>query len=244
MYKKNHSESGFGHLVLFGGMLFVVVATSLIGLRIHSLNHKSYSQNPSSSINTSTAGAKPTTEKKASKEPTSQTNTSTKSSAPISSPSTTTAFTTQIQIKGNSSCKSDTLSALRLLHDKAVMHYSVVTKYISIIECVSKGSGMYAYENPPRYVVGDATRNAGTIWYAGTIAHDAGHSKLYHDYLTSHPGQAVPDDIWKGKNAEVSCLDAQYDALSKIGATQSELNYVKNIITSQYYNIPYSERWW
>jgi hypothetical protein len=154
------------------------------------------------------------------------------------------AFTTTIQIKGDASCQSSTLAALKLLSEKAPAHYATATTYISIIECASQGSGVYAYENPPRYLVGDATRSAGTVWYAGTIAHDAGHSKLYHDYLSAHPNQAVPDDIWTGQNAEVSCLNAQYDALGKIGGTQYQLDYVANVINTQYYNVPYSQRWW
>ncbi|HSX06092.1 MAG TPA: hypothetical protein VLF69_06530, partial [Candidatus Saccharimonadales bacterium] len=90
-----------------------------------------------------------------------------------------TAFTTPIVIKGDASCQSDTLAALELLADKAPKHYQTVTTYMAIIECVTQGSGMAAYENPPRYLVGDLTRRGGTIWYAGTIVHDAGHSKLY-----------------------------------------------------------------
>lgn len=134
--------------------------------------------------------------------------------------------------------------ALKLLHDKAPGHYAVVVKYMGIIQCLASGSGMYAYEDPPRYVVGDATRNAGTIWYAGTIVHDAGHSKLYHDYLDANPDQAVPTDVWTGQNAEATCLAAQADALSQIGADQATIDYVNNIINTQYWNIPYSERWW
>jgi hypothetical protein len=153
-------------------------------------------------------------------------------------------FTTSITIRGDAACQATTLSALKLLHDQAPTHYATVTTYMGIIECLPQGSGMYAYENPPRYVVGDATRNAGTVWYAGTIAHDAGHSKLYHDYLSAHPGQAVPNDVWTGQSAEAACLDAQYDALSKIGATQSQLDYIKSVINTQYWNIPYAQRWW
>jgi hypothetical protein len=153
-------------------------------------------------------------------------------------------FTTPIQIRGDAACQSDTLAALQLLSAKAPTHYATITQYIGIIECASQGSGIYAYDNPPLYLVGDATRNAGTVWYAGTIAHDAGHSKLYHDYLSAHPGQPVPDDVWTGKSAEITCLAAQYDALSKIGGTQSQLSYVQNVINTQYYNIPYAQRWW
>jgi hypothetical protein len=163
---------------------------------------------------------------------------------PAPTPVPPSTFTTPITIKGDANCQSSTLTALKLLSDKAPAHYKTVTTYISVIECIAQGSGIYAYEIPPRYVVGDATRNAGTVWYAGTIAHDAGHSKLYHDYLSTHPNHAVPDDVWTGQNAEVSCLNAQYDALSKIGGTQYQLDYVTNIINIQYYNVPYSQRWW
>ncbi len=104
---------------------------------------------------------------------------------------------------------------------------------------------MAAYENPPRYLVGDLTRRGGTIWYAGTIVHDAGHSKLYHDYLTSHPGEtSVPGDVWTGQAAEATCLAVQHDALAEIGAAQSTLDYVQNVINTNYWDIPYSERWW
>jgi hypothetical protein len=157
---------------------------------------------------------------------------------------TRTAFTTPIQIKGDAACQSTTLDALKLLSDKAPTHYAVVTQYIGVIECASQGSGMFAYENPPRYLVGDTTRNAGTIWYAGTIAHDVGHSQLYNTYLHAHPGESVPGDVWTGESAERSCLDAQHDALSKIGASQTTLDYIKNVINTEYYDISYDQRWW
>lgn len=164
--------------------------------------------------------------------------------APKRSVAAPATFTTPIQIRGDAKCQSDTLAALQLLSTKAPTHYATIIQYIGIIQCVSQGSGIYAYDNPPLYLVGDATRNAGTVWYAGTIAHDAGHSKLYHDYLSTHPGQAVPDSVWTGQSAEITCLAAQYDALTKIGGTQSQLDYIQNVINTRYYNIPYDQRWW
>lgn len=163
---------------------------------------------------------------------------------PAPTPSSKPVFTTQVKIVGDEACQTNTLDALKLLSEKAPIHYTTVQSHIGIIQCTAQGSGMFAYENPPLYKVGDATRNAGTIWYASTIAHDAGHSKLYRDYLSNHPGESVPGDVWTGESAERACLDAQYDALSKIGGSQSQLDYVENIINSQYYNIPYDQRWW
>lgn len=153
-------------------------------------------------------------------------------------------FLTSITIVGNDDCRKKTKDALALLNTKAPVHYTNVTTYISIIECADAGSGMFAWENPPRYKVGAATVNAGTIWYAGTIAHDACHSRQYHVYLSEHPGSLVPNDVFTGKAAEAECLDVQKDALEKIGASQTTIDYVKNIINSEYWNVEYRKRWW
>lgn len=83
-----------------------------------------------------------------------------------------------------------------------------------------------------------------SYWYAGTIVHDANHSKLYHDYLAAYPSSVVPDDVWIGRSAEKQSLDVQYDVLIKIGADYNALNYVKNVIDSEYWNVDYGNRWW
>lgn len=154
------------------------------------------------------------------------------------------SFQTPIQIKGDAVCKSSTLDALKLLNESAPTHYATAIKYIGIIECATQGSGMFAAENPPRQLAGDNERSAGAVWYASGIAHESCHSKLYHDYKDVHPGQIVPPDAWSGESAEKTCLDAQYDALTKIGGTQDQLNYVKNVINTKYYEVPYTQRWW
>lgn len=151
-------------------------------------------------------------------------------------------FSTPIKIIGDNNCQSDTLNALQLISEKAPTHYAIVIKYIGSIECVSEGSGMFAYENPPRYAVGDKTRNAGITWYAGTIVHDAGHSKLYNDYKDSN--ESVPSDVWTGKNAESICIQAQLDAVIEMNGPQDQIDYIKKSLDTDYYNIPYSERWW
>ena len=180
--------------------------------------------------------------------PTETTNPTPQPTSAASTPSTPSnpkpAFTTSISIDGDAACQKDTLAALDLLAEKAPSHYATVTKYVGVIKCVVEGSGMEAYLNPPRYLAGDATRNAGTLWYAGTIAHDAGHSKLYNDYLAATPGQSVPADVWTGQNAEAACLNAQYDALQQMNAPQSTLDYIQSSINSGYWNVPYDQRWW
>lgn len=149
-----------------------------------------------------------------------------------------------ISIQGDEECLTKTRSALELLEEKALVHSDIVKEYIGIIECVDSGSGMFAWENPPRYKVGKATIAAGNIWYAGTIVHDSCHSKQYNDYIEEKNTESVPSDIWIGKSAEAQCLDVQYDALTKLDADQETLDYLENTITTEYWNIDYSNRWW
>ena len=150
----------------------------------------------------------------------------------------------EIEIIGGDDCASKTNHVLDLLRNKAKIHYDTIIKYVGIIECTESQSGMHVWEDPPRYQVGKATVDAGTIWYAGTIAHDACHSKQYHDYLLNNPSSSVPSDVYTGRNAEAQCLDVQYDALNKIGATQETLDYITKIINSEYWDVDYDERWW
>jgi len=149
-----------------------------------------------------------------------------------------------ISIVGDDSCKTKTNQSLELLKNKAKNVYEIVTFHIGVIECVDEGSGMRAYDTPPRFLAGKATVDAGTIWYAGFIAHESCHSYLYSNYLKENPqSNSVPSDIWTGENAEAECLDFQYDALVLIGASQFTLDYVENMIESKYWEIPYEDRW-
>jgi hypothetical protein len=151
----------------------------------------------------------------------------------------------EIKIIGDKSCLDKTNTALKLLKDKAEIHYDMVIKYVGVIECAEAGSGMYAWENPPRYQVGKSTYNTDSIWYAGTIAHDACHSKQYHDYLLEHSGETtVPENVWTGEAAELQCLDLQSDALQKIGADQATLDHLENSKKSKYWEVDYEDRWW
>lgn len=150
-----------------------------------------------------------------------------------------------MKIIGNKDCISKTNSALDLLKEKAKTDYDMVNDYVGVIECVDSQSGMSAWEDPPKYKVGKITMDGGTIWYAGTIVHDACHSKQYNDYLFANPSIQVPTEIYYSKEAEAECLDVQYGALEKIGATQDILDYIKNdAINAEYWDVDYEDRWW
>jgi len=141
----------------------------------------------------------------------------------------------KIVIQGDAECVSKTTAALNLLKQKSPDGYSEVESYIGIIQCQPSGSGMYAMEKPPRFVVGNQTRDAGVIWYAGAIVHDSNHSKLYNQYLTAHPGIPVPADVWTGQAAENQCIAVQYKALEDLGADAATLKYLQSQTNSNYW---------
>ena len=159
-------------------------------------------------------------------------------------PPSPTASPSEITIVGDTDCVSLTREALDLLRESAEDHHDVVVNYVGVIQCAESGSGMYAWEDPPRFQVGRATMEAGAVWYAGSIAHDACHARLYQDYALSHPSSPVPDGVWTGETAEAQCLDVQYEALGQMGASQDTLDYVKAAIDTGYWEVDEGERYW
>lgn len=150
----------------------------------------------------------------------------------------------EFTIIGDSACVSQTKEALNLLKRKIPNHYNIANQYVGIIRCVERGSAMFTHLDPPEYRVGRRTREAGAIWYSSTIVHDACHSKQYHDYLAIHSVTYVPDDVYIGREPELQCLAAQYNALKGVDAPDHMLEYVRESIESEYWEIPYEERDW
>ena len=115
--------------------------------------------------------------------------------------------------------------ALTLLQDTSPDAYLKIQTYVGLIK-QGDHSGMWAFENPPRYEVGERTADASTTWYASTIAHDATHSELYHEYLAQN-GSPVPDDAWASVAAEQFCIAYQLKVLEEVGGTESEIEYLE-----------------
>jgi hypothetical protein len=147
-----------------------------------------------------------------------------------------------IQIKGQAIFVQKTKAALNLLNSRNGL--SVIKQYVGVIQ-EAKSSGMKAWLEPPVYEVGAPTWNNTDIWYAGTIAHDAYHSKLYHEAKAKNFGKEPDESAWTGKEAEKICLDYQLAILQKIGADKKILDYVAGLAKDpQYQNIPYAARRW
>jgi len=124
-------------------------------------------------------------------------------------------------------------AGLDLLKEKAVKEFDVVSLYIGRIEQAppppTAQSGMAAYESPPTYYLGRKTAFYSLTWCAGCIAHDAYHSKLYHEYLKSFPDKPVPDSIWSGTLVELDCNKFQLGVCLKISAPEHEIKHLKSL---------------
>ncbi len=133
-----------------------------------------------------------------------------------------------IKIEGNQAFIDQTRAALALLESLAPDAFLKTQKYVGLIQ-QGQHSGMWAWEEPPRYEVGDPTAFYSVTWYASTIAHDATHSELYHQYEAAHPGEPVPDDAWGGIEIERFCIGYQLNVAQRIGAPASELEYLASL---------------
>jgi hypothetical protein len=131
-----------------------------------------------------------------------------------------------VDIVGTDVFLYQTLEGMSLLQNKSPEAYTKIQTYIGLIE-LGEHSGMWAFENPPRYEVGQRTADSTTTWYASTIAHDAVHSELYHEYLNQH-GPPVPDDAWASVEAEQFCIAFQLNVLKDIGAPDYEIEYLES----------------
>ena len=133
-----------------------------------------------------------------------------------------------IKIKGNAEFVVQTRAALTLLEQKDLDAFRKIQTYVGIIE-QGEHSGMWAWELPPRYEVGDVTAFYSVTWYASTIAHDATHSELYAQYQSAHPGEPVPEEAYGGVDIERFCIGYQLEVAKRIGAPQSEIDYLSSL---------------
>lgn len=148
-----------------------------------------------------------------------------------------------IKITGDDVCLEATNEALDLLKRKSRTDFDKVVSNLGVIECSSQGSGTFVWEYPVRFQAGTATYQADSIWYASALVHESCHAKQYGDYRASHKG-VVPDEIYSGREAEVQCLGAQYEALEKMNSDKSTLSYLQSTAETNYWDIPVESRWW
>lgn len=120
--------------------------------------------------------------------------------------------------------------SLLLLKIKSENEYCIIISYIGEIREWYR-SGMEPYKSPPLLNLSRKTAFKSLTWCASSIAHDAYHSKLYHEYLSNQKEKKlqVPDNVWMGTEIELECIEFQIKVSKKIGATREEIKYLKSL---------------
>jgi hypothetical protein len=155
-----------------------------------------------------------------------------------------------IQLLGNTAFRARTLEALQLLSSCA--DFAVVEHHLVLIKQGVR-SGMKAWTKPPAFIVGTATWQHSTVWYAGVLAHEAYHSKLYHDAKARCGRSEPPAETWTGAEAEKKCLVFQRRVLIALGADSTVIAYIEKQLENPTYQgrntrwaawLDYLKRWW
>ena len=155
-----------------------------------------------------------------------------------------------IQIRGAEEFLLRTREALALL--KSTSRFAEIRPNIALISQGTR-SGMKAWGENPTFSVGKRTWKHSALWYAGAIAHDAFHSKLYHEAKRVGGGREPDADAWTGGEAEKICLAFQRRVLLELGADDAIIAYIDECEKNPAYQghnkgwkswLDYLKRWW
>ena len=128
-----------------------------------------------------------------------------------------------IEIWGTAPFRSRTRESLASL--RQTVEFELIRAALGAIH-QGRRSGMKAWAHKPTFVVGKATWRHSALWYAGAIAHDAFHAKLYLDAKQSRAGKSPQADAWTGAASEKQCLSFQRRILARLGADEKMLAYI------------------
>jgi hypothetical protein len=151
-----------------------------------------------------------------------------------------------LTIRGTPEFDEQVEKALALLKARSPTGYATVTNYIGIVQ-QHEHSGMEVHHKPPIFQLNVNSAYVSVTWCAGVIAHDSCHSKFYFEHKKQHPWAiCVPDDIYRGEQAERACLEHQIAVLKAIGAPASEIDWCRQCETqtNQYWKVKYQNRNW
>jgi hypothetical protein len=155
-----------------------------------------------------------------------------------------------IRVRGSVKFRARTAEALRLLADTAAL--ALVQSHVKVIRQGWR-SGMRAWAQEPTFVVGRATWQHSPVWYAGAIAHDAYHARLYDRARRIRCGRRPAADEWTGAAAEKKCLAFQYAVLRTLKSDEVTLRYIADWAEKPFYAgrnrglrswLDYLRRWW
>ena len=155
-----------------------------------------------------------------------------------------------VEVRGRAAFRARTREALELLKLSAL--FGAARDRIAVIR-QGRRSGMKAWADRPTFTVGKATWSHSVVWYAGAIAHDAYHAKLYCDAKGGNHGKEPDNDAWTGVEAEKSCLAFQRQVLLELNADGAIIAYIDHCAQNPTYQghttgwrswLDYLLRWW
>jgi hypothetical protein len=155
-----------------------------------------------------------------------------------------------VEIRGNQEFRQRTSEALLLL--EPLVEYETIVAYLAVIR-QGRRSGVTAWAARPIFTVGTPTWRHSAIWYAGAIAHDACHAKLYRDAKARARSKKPAAGTWSGKAAEIDCLLFQRRVLLGLRADKSIIDYIETHARNPTYQgrnkgwrgwLDYRKRWW
>lgn len=155
-----------------------------------------------------------------------------------------------IEVHGSHEFIERTKESLNFL--SPLPEFAVIRDHIAVIR-QARRSGMKAWLAKPTFAVGKPTWKHSALWYAGAIAHDAYHAKLYRDAERSHTEAGLAADRWTGATAEQQCLEFQIRVLRQLDAAENVLRYLETCQEHPTYQgrnrgwaswLDYLKRWW
>lgn len=155
-----------------------------------------------------------------------------------------------VEVRGRAAFRVRTREALELLRLSPL--FGTARDHIAVIR-QGRQSGMKAWAVKPTFTVGKATWRHSVVWYAGAIAHDAYHAKLYFDAKGGKRGNEPDADAWTGVEAEKECLAFQRRVLVELNADEKIIAYIDRCALNPTYQghttgwrgwLNYLGRWW
>lgn len=151
-----------------------------------------------------------------------------------------------IEIRGGVDFQRRTREALERLRPLAA--FPLVRSHLAVIR-QGERSGVEAWLRNPVFTVGAPTWSHSALWYAGAIAHDAFHAKLYRDAALRDPATRPRLEVWSGSTAEKACLAFQRDVLAALDADGATIAYIDAHAANPIYQgrgswLDYRRRWW
>jgi hypothetical protein len=137
-----------------------------------------------------------------------------------------------IEVRGAAGFRARTRESLARL--RSISQFELIRGHIGVIR-QGRRSGMKAWRKKPTFVVGKRTWQHSALWYAGAIAHDAYHAKLYLD-AKNKCGRTKPvADSWTGAEMEKQCLRFQRQVLCALNAPAKTLAYIEACLDNPTY---------